>query len=44
MRVSEVSGNYLGYLDFDEVRYWDAREKDRIFTTMAGEGPDPLPS
>ena len=43
-KVSEITGNYMGYLNFDNERYWDAREKDAIFTDMAGEGPDPLPS
>lgn len=27
-KVSDVTGNYNGYLDFDEVRYWDVREKE----------------
>jgi hypothetical protein len=25
--VSKMFGNYAGYLDFDEVRYWDVREE-----------------
>lgn len=24
--VSEIYGNYMGYIDFDGIRYWDARE------------------
>ena len=26
--VSEMKGNYMGYMDFDGVRYWDVREID----------------
>ena len=43
-RISEIIGNYTGYLDFDGVRYWDAREKDAIFMPIAGEEPQALPS
>ena len=43
-RVSEVIGNYLGFLEFDGVRYWDAREKDSIYMPIAGEDPSALPS
>ena len=43
-KVSEVTGNYNGYLDFDEVRYWDARVKDEILFPIAGEEPQALPS
>jgi len=25
--VCEIKGNYVGFLDFDDVRYWDYREK-----------------
>ena len=43
-KVCEVIGNYNGYLDFDGVRYWDAREKDQIYFPIAGEEPNSLPS
>ena len=43
-KIGECSGNYMGYLDFDDVRYWDAREKDQVFVPIAGEEPDCLPS
>ncbi len=33
-KVCEVTGNYMGYLDFDGERYWDAREKDSVFTEI----------
>ena len=39
-----MEGNYVGYLDFDEVRYWDVREKETVFHPIAGEEPNPLPS
>ena len=29
-KVSEITGNYTGYVDFDEKRYWDYREKDKV--------------
>ena len=43
-KVSDVTGNYNGYLDFDSIRYWDVREKDQIFFPVAGEDPNSLPS
>ncbi len=43
-RISEITGNYLGYLDFDNVRYWDGRAKDQVYVEMAGEATDALPS
>lgn len=27
VKVSQIKGNYMGYLDFDGVRYWDLREQ-----------------
>ena len=27
-KVCELTGNYMGYLDFDGERYWDAREDE----------------
>ena len=29
-RVCEIKGNYVGYLDFDDVRYWDYREIESL--------------
>jgi hypothetical protein len=26
-KVSEVHGNYLGFMDFDGKRYWDMRDQ-----------------
>jgi len=34
----------MGYLDFDQMRYWDAREKDHVFFPIAGEDQISLPS
>ena len=35
----EINGNYMGYLDFDGVRYWDYREKHKIFFPVDYEDP-----
>ena len=43
-KICEISGNYMGYLDFDQMRYWDAREKDHVFFPIAGEDQISLPS
>ena len=43
-KVCEVTGNYVGFLDFDGVRYWDEREKNKIYFPLAGEEPNSLPS
>ena len=42
--MSEIYGNYNGFLDFDKVRYWDVRRKDDVFFPIAGEDPNSLPS
>jgi len=39
-RVSEIVGNYMGYLDFDGVRYWDYREKHKIYFPCDYEAPE----
>ena len=26
VKICEFKGNYMGYLDFDGVRYWDVRD------------------
>mmetsp|Transcript_15329 Transcript_15329/g.14911 ORF Transcript_15329/g.14911 Transcript_15329/m.14911 type:complete len:151 (+) Transcript_15329:1213-1665(+) len=31
--VSEIRGNYLGFVDFDKVRYWDARDTELFEVT-----------
>lgn len=33
-RVCEITGNYVGYLDFDGVRYWDYREGEVVHTPI----------
>ena len=43
-KVSEIVGNYRGWLDFDGLRYWDHRRKDDVIFGIAGEAPDALPS
>lgn len=40
--MCEITGNYVGYLDFGGVRYWDYRDK-RAHTPILDE-PNPLPS
>ena len=42
--MSEVTGNYTAYIDFDEVRYWDIREKDSVHFASGGEEVNSLPS
>ena len=29
-KVCTVEGNYMGYIDFDGVRYWDLRDEDQF--------------
>lgn len=38
-KVHEITGNYTGFLDFDGVRYWDYREKNRIYFPVDYEAP-----
>ena len=42
--VSEINGNYMGYLDFDGVRYWDVREIDKWYFKLKDWEADALPS
>lgn len=42
-RVSEITGNYMGWLSFDDVRYWDYRESDKVNYPVEG-APYHLPS
>ena len=30
-KVCEITGNYMGWLDFDKVRYWDIREQEKVW-------------
>ena len=30
--ICKINGNYMGYFDIDDVRYWDIRDKDSFFT------------
>jgi len=30
-KVSDITGNYMGFIDFNKVRYWDIREMDKIW-------------
>ena len=25
-KVADITGNYMGFIDFNKVRYWDIRE------------------
>ena len=34
----------MGYLDFDEKRYWDVREPDKWYFEMNDWESNPLPS
>ena len=42
-KVCELEGNYMGYLDIADKRYWDARDEN-VFFSIAGEEPNSLPS
>jgi len=43
-RVCEIEANYMGFFDFDGVRYWDIREKEKTWFKVESEELDPLPS
>ena len=30
VKVSTISGNYMGFVDFDGVRYWDLRDEKQL--------------
>ena len=30
-KVVEVYANYMGFADFNKVRYWDIREVDKVW-------------
>ena len=42
--VSEIYGNYMGYMDFDGKRYWDVRDSDKWYTSLQDWESNPLPS
>lgn len=42
--VSTIHGNYMGYIDFDGVRYYDVREKHAVSFPVYAKGPLSLPS
>ena len=44
VKICEIEGNYLGYLDFDGLRYWDARETGIHFELAGEEVQNVLPS
>ena len=45
-KICEITGNYMGYLEFDKVRYWDRRDQKNIHFQPRVEDahPRPLPS
>lgn len=30
-KICDIYGNYMGYMDFDGVRYYDTREASRVY-------------
>lgn len=42
--VSEIRGNYMGFIDFDGLRYWDIRERANIWFPVSPQGERSLPS
>ena len=42
--VCQIKGNYMGYFEFDGVRYWDRRDKDTHFHFPTDTEQDKLPS
>lgn len=42
--ISKIHGNYMGYIDFDGVRYYDVREKAAIHFPIYAKGTASLPS
>lgn len=43
-KVCDVYGNYMGYMDFNKVRYWDIREQAQIWFPVSAMGSKSLPS
>jgi len=42
-KICSIYGNYMGFMDFDGVRYWDLREP-KLMTVHDGHGYKKLPS
>ena len=42
--MSTIRGNYMGFIDFDGLRYWDIREKENIWFPIIKKGETSLPS
>lgn len=42
--VSKMYGNYMGYIDFDGIRYWDVREQVNYTIKGADLEKEALPS
>ena len=42
--VCKVTGNYMGYMNFDNERYYDAREVDRVYYPLKAVGEPSLAS
>ena len=30
-KVADITGNYMGFIDFNKVRYWDIREQEKVW-------------
>jgi len=43
-RICEINANYMGFFDFDGVRYWDIREKKKTWLNEYVNDPSSLPS
>ena len=45
-KVCEITGNYMGYIDIDGVRYWDLRDDEEFQKHYKPDirDPKPLPS
>ena len=39
-KVCDVFGNYMGFVDFNKVRYWDIRETDKIWFPIVKYTPE----
>lgn len=43
-QISEIFGNYMGYMDIDKQRYYDLREIDKVYRPLTALGEKSLPS
>lgn len=39
-KVCDIYGNYMGFVDFNKVRYWDIRETEKIWFPIVKHTPD----